>query len=72
MKWTRWPLAGSSAVAVVTVGKLLAEGVLDEDEMCTGSVDLMSTSLAMGFFSTTVLTEGAVAAMRRSEARGCG
>ena len=71
MKWTRWPLAGSSAVAVVTVGKLLVEGVLDEDEMCTGSVDLMSTLLAMGFFSMQVLTEG-VAAMRMSETRGYG
>lgn len=70
MKWTRWPLAGSSAVAVVIVGKLL--GVLDEDDMCTVSVDLISTSLAMGFFSRTVLTEEAVAAMRRSETRGYG
>ena len=72
MKWTRWPLAGSSAVAVVMVGKLLVEGVLDEDDMCTVSVDLISTSLAMGFFSRTVLTEEAVAAMRRSETRGYG
>jgi len=57
---------------VVTVGKLLVEGVLDEDEMCTGSVDLMSTLLAMGFFSTQVLTEGGVAAMRRSGTRWYG
>lgn len=56
---------------MVTVGKLLVEGVLDGDEMCTGSVDLMSTLLAMGFFSMQVLTEG-VAAMRMSETRGYG